>query len=387
MKRQNGATGRSCAKLVIVEQQDQKERSGTDKNNARKPQQTPKNTKTKQHQSLTNRVKGETGWNRLRLSLPTTLPIVSWDRTRWEGVTAHTCRWQWMALFGEPTLSQRIFYSHWTVWGLDSSTMSPNRRVLLPVELSQRHPHEALLFDWKGGTELPWHWCKPKRSRILPDGKHSFSDPSADFQVMTVHASTAGRCCLYRAMVQFDPLIGWLSYALGCKTGWAIHLRWHPDDHKWWHIGVWVGVPSELAHCLGLLRGLEPSRRCALPYWGCCLACPVSSATHSLAPFLQNASFLLKRSVGGQLAVEVQQPASLSRQALHVDRVVLVWEHMIHKQLHTIEALTRWNASEGGYGRLHLCARGIYCSNHRPLNPVGILFTVHSGVSRGSQAP
>ena len=32
------------------------------------------------------------------------------------------------------------------------------------VELSQRHPRCTLLFDRKGWTQLPWHWCKPKRS-------------------------------------------------------------------------------------------------------------------------------------------------------------------------------------------------------------------------------
>ena len=66
----------SCAKIVIVGQRGQKERSGTE--NTKQPKQTPKQS---QHQatetSLTNRVKvkpGETRWNKLRLSRQSTIP-------------------------------------------------------------------------------------------------------------------------------------------------------------------------------------------------------------------------------------------------------------------------------------------------------------------------
>ena len=47
--------------------------------------------------------------------------------------------------------------------------------------------------------------------------------------------------------------------------------------------------------------------------------------------------------------------------------------------------------TEGGYGRLHLYTRCISCTwsraslDHGPQNPLGILLTVHIGVSRGPQ--
>ena len=60
-----------CASIVIVRQRDQKERSGTKKNKANK---TPKTTTKTHNPSLTNRVKGETRWDKLRLSRQTTIP-------------------------------------------------------------------------------------------------------------------------------------------------------------------------------------------------------------------------------------------------------------------------------------------------------------------------
>ena len=79
-------------------------------------------------------------------------------------------------------------------------------------------------------------------------------------------------------------------------------------------------------------------------------------------------------------AVEGQQPASMRRQDLRVDMEALVWEHMMHKQLYTMETLTRWNASEGGYGRLHLCAGAypVQTTDHRILTDSSSLFTVAS---------
>ena len=62
----------NCASNVIVRQRDQKERSVTKKQKTR--QQNPQKHPTNKHQnqttnpSLTNRVKGETRWNKLRLS-------------------------------------------------------------------------------------------------------------------------------------------------------------------------------------------------------------------------------------------------------------------------------------------------------------------------------
>ena len=52
----------SCAHIVIVRQRDQKERSGTNKNKATKPKQSPKPTPKNQttDPSRTNRVQGET---------------------------------------------------------------------------------------------------------------------------------------------------------------------------------------------------------------------------------------------------------------------------------------------------------------------------------------
>ena len=66
----------SCASIVIVGQQDQKERSGTKNNKATKPKQSPKPTPKNQtnNPSLANRVKGETRWNKFRLSPQTTIP-------------------------------------------------------------------------------------------------------------------------------------------------------------------------------------------------------------------------------------------------------------------------------------------------------------------------
>ena len=122
-----------------------------------------------------------------------------------------------------------------------------------------------LLFDRTGWPHLPWHWCNPKRSsNILPDGTFLVLFSTEYSQAIALYDYTAGRCCLYRAMVRSDLPICCVPHALSCKAGWAIHLREHPGDHKWWHIEVPVGVPSVPTQCLGLLRVLEPSQ-CGAP--------------------------------------------------------------------------------------------------------------------------
>ena len=51
-----------------------------------------------------------------------------------------------------------------------------------------------------------------------------------------------------------------------------------------------------------------------------------------------------------QLAVEEQQPASMSRQDLHVDMAFRAWEHMMHNLMHTIETLTNGMLLRMGMG-------------------------------------
>ena len=78
--------------------------------------------------------------------------------------------------------------------------MSPDRRVLLPVELSQRHPQDVLCSSTGRAEHITLTLVQIKAFKLhLARWEQSFSDSLDDSQAMIVYDYTAGRCCLYRA--------------------------------------------------------------------------------------------------------------------------------------------------------------------------------------------
>ena len=76
---------------------------------------------------------------------------------------------------------------------------------------------------------LPWHWCNPKRSsNNSPDVTFLFHLQLIS-QVLVLHNCTAGRCCLYRAMLRYELPISWVQCTF--VQGWVsntivIASRW-----------------------------------------------------------------------------------------------------------------------------------------------------------------
>ena len=122
---------------------------------------------------------------------------------------------------------------------------------------------------------LPWPWCNSKRSsNNSPEVTFLIHLPLNHFVVL--HTCTAGRCCLYRAMLRTELPRSLLTESLG-QAGWAIQLRQHLGGHQGRHIEVPAGVLPVSTQHLGLLLVREPSQRGApsrlppcQPYRGCC---------------------------------------------------------------------------------------------------------------------
>ena len=63
-----------------------------------------------------------------------------------------------------------------------------------------------------------WVWVPPMSTNIrvlcYPLNCRRDTLETSSAQAMTVYVRTAGRCCLYRAVVRFDTPIRWLLYSL-----------------------------------------------------------------------------------------------------------------------------------------------------------------------------
>ena len=190
-------------------------------------------------------------------------------RTRWQSVTALSGRWVCMALCVLPTYPHRIillflarfgfgfhlclhilgcFDTCWTI------TEAPSRRILL--------------FDWTGWPQLPWHWCNPQATSCQM-GHSLFYSPEYN-QVIALYGYTAGRCCLYRAMVRV--IYQYVEYPMH----WCVRLGEQYNCES-----IQVTIHGDTSRCQGachqfLLNALACSVCWSPPdvvyHWGCRLA-------------------------------------------------------------------------------------------------------------------
>ena len=93
-------------------------------------------------------------------------------RTRWKSLTALSGRWICMSLCVLPTYSHRIFLLFLARFGFGFHLCLHILGCFATCWTITEAPSRCtLLFDRTGWTQLPWHWCNPKRSSsILPDG-------------------------------------------------------------------------------------------------------------------------------------------------------------------------------------------------------------------------
>ena len=108
------------------------------------------------------------------LSIPgvsLTNPFPGWERTRWKGVTTLLCRWLWMS-FCIANLSTKDILMFLARFGFGLHICLLILGCFAACSTVAEAPSRCtLLLDLKGWTQVPWHWCKPKRSsNILPDG-------------------------------------------------------------------------------------------------------------------------------------------------------------------------------------------------------------------------
>ena len=138
---------------------------------------------------------------------------VGWERTRWKGVTALSCRWLWIALIGYwiailltrdiPTVPG----SFW-VWIPPMSTNIRVRCYLLNCRRGTLKMYSALPPE--GLNTITLTLVQPKAfKQHFARCEHSLSNSPDDSQAITVYDYTAGRCCLYRIVTN------WSTHVLG----------------------------------------------------------------------------------------------------------------------------------------------------------------------------
>ena len=244
---------------------------------------------------------------------------------------------------------------------------------------------------------LPWHWCNPKRSsNNLPDVTFLFHFQLIS-QVMVLPNCTAGRCCLYRAMLRNELTISWVKCTV--VQGWvsntiaiasrlpsmvphrgargraiSVYLTpWPPTCSGALPTGCTIEVaallaftadaaiqdaPGRLSHtCTCQRRGKHRDHS----KWS-----KGSYSTHS--PALFATCIFVKRSEGGQLPRYGQQypvvkglrPGadllnlcyrrlwSGSKGNMRLDMAVFAWGLWCTNKMHATKMVTSCNASEGG---------------------------------------
>ena len=169
--------------------------------------------------------------------------IVGCERTRWKSATALSGRWLWLILLSSHSVDKGYSYLSWLALGLGSTYVYRYQGALLLVELSQRHPRGIFCSspERAASPQLTLTLGQPKAFRQhLPEADIPWALAPSDLQAKTAHVHTAGRCCLYRAVVWIGISIRWALYSL---------LTYHDCGVLLVEMAVWVR--EDMMHELG----------------------------------------------------------------------------------------------------------------------------------------